>query len=316
MKKKDRSSAFFADVLSTVSRYFIVLVILMAAIICFSGVRFVKSGNVALVLRFGHLVGDTYSEQVHEPGLMLAFPYIIDEVIMVPTESVIEQKVTTHYTDGYIRYMEDDGYVITGDQNVALISATVKYKITDPVQYALGVNNIEGVINGCVSNAMAACAACTPVDEILTSGKAAFGENTMKLAQEKLDIVKAGITIKNLELTQVSMPKEVSSIYNQVNASVVEANTMQENAQKYMDTAIPAAEAEANTKVSDANTEYSSAISDANQELVEFWGALEEFKTNKQLVKLRIYNDKISEAISKIGKVKIVQGGESRIFIE
>ena len=54
----------------------LLIVVAIIAIICFSGVRFIKSGNVALILRFGNLVGNTYEEQVHEPGLMLAFPYI------------------------------------------------------------------------------------------------------------------------------------------------------------------------------------------------------------------------------------------------
>ena len=69
-----------------------VIVILLA--IFFSGVRRVESGNVALVLRFGKLVGDTPEEQVHQPGLLFSFPYMIDEVVMVPTGNVIEQTVT------------------------------------------------------------------------------------------------------------------------------------------------------------------------------------------------------------------------------
>ena len=64
MKKKN---AVFEDVLSTVTKYFIVLVVVVVLFICFSGVRFVKSGEVAIVLRFGKLVGDTRDEQIHEP---------------------------------------------------------------------------------------------------------------------------------------------------------------------------------------------------------------------------------------------------------
>ena len=88
----------FAEVLSSVTKYLRILVILVIAGIFLSGIRVVDSGNVALILRFGKLVGDTPEEQVHEAGLLLAFPYIIDEVIMVPVSNVIEQTVTTHYT--------------------------------------------------------------------------------------------------------------------------------------------------------------------------------------------------------------------------
>ena len=92
MRKKKNS--LFADILQTVTRYFLVLVAAVVMMICLSGIRVVKSGEVAMILRFGKLVGNTYEEQVHEPGLLFAFPYIIDEVITVPTGNVMEQVVT------------------------------------------------------------------------------------------------------------------------------------------------------------------------------------------------------------------------------
>ena len=315
MKDKNKNSAVFADILSSLSKYFLIAVVVMVLAICFSGVRFVRSGNVALILRFGNLLGDTYEEQVHEPGLLLAFPYIIDEVVMVPTGSVIEQKVTTHYTDGYMKDSKSKGYVITGDQNIAVIDACVKYKITDPVAYALCVSDMESIINGSVSNAMVEMAAGMSVDDILTSEKKAYSDGTKKLAQEKLDIANAGITINNIELTKVSMPKEVVSIYEEVNASNVKASTLLEDAKNYHDTMIPEAESKANKLISDANTENAKEVSAANQALVEFWGVLEEYKSNKSVVKARVYNQKITEAISKIGTVKVVQKGDSKIII-
>ena len=315
MKDKNKKSAVFADILSSLSKYFLIAVVVMILAICLSGVRFVRSGNVALILRFGNLLGNTYEEQVHEPGLLLAFPYIIDEVVMVPTGSVIEQKVTTHYTEDYMKDSKSKGYVITGDQNIAVIDACVKYKITDPVAYALCVSDIEAIINGSVSNAMVEMAAGMSVDDILTSEKKAYANGTKKLAQEKLDIANAGITINNIELTKVSMPKEVVSIYEEVNASNVKASTLLEDAKNYRDTMIPEAESKANKLISDANTENAKEVSAANQALVEFWGVLEEYKTNKSVVKARIYNEKITEAISKIGEVKVVQKGDSKIII-
>ena len=315
MRKKGNENALYTDILSSLTKYFKYAVIVMGLIICLSGVRFVRSGNVALILRFGSLVGDTKEEQIHEPGLLLAFPYVIDEVIMVPTGSVIEQKITTHYTEGYMSGWKEDGYVITGDQNIAVISTCVKYKIIDPVAYALNMKDIEGIVNGSVSNAMVEVAANMSVDDILTSGKNQYANSTIQKAQEKLDIAGAGISIINLELTTVSMPKEVVAIYENVNAAAVQASTLIEEAETYRDTKIPEAQAQAAALISEANSSYSSAISSANQAVAEFWGLLEEYNLNKTVVRTRIYNEKISEAISKIGTVKVVQDGDSKIFL-
>ena len=111
------------------------------------------------------------------------------------------------------------------------------------------------------------------------------------------------------------MPKEVAPIYNQVNETVVYANTLMEKAQNYWDTTIPAAESKANTMIADANAEKAEKVAAANKDLAEFWGVVEEYKRNPQVVKTRIYNAKYQEIISKIGTVKIVQDGDSKIFI-
>ncbi len=314
--KKESKKSLFEDIISSASKYFVVAVILILIFICLSGVRFVKSGNVALVLRFGNLVGDTYEEQVHEPGLLLAFPYIVDEVVMVPTGSIIEQEITTHYTKGFMTTLENNGYVITGDQNIALIKANAKYTITDPVKYALKVNDIKAVINASVSNAMVESAACVSVDDILTSGKEKFGHDVVSRAQRKLDIAETGITLKTLELKEVSMPNEVKGIYEKVNAASVQASTKLENAQQYHDTLIPQAEASASEVIAKANSEYSKAVANANTALAEFWGVADEYKTNSKVVKSRIFNEKMSAIMSKIGKVKIVDKGDSKIIID
>ena len=193
MKKK----TMFSEVLATVTKYFLILVVLVMLLIFCSGIRIVDSGNVALILRFGELVGDTREEQIHEPGLLLAFPYIIDEVIIVPVDSVMEQSVTTYYTDTESS-SSGGNYVITGDQNIAVLSASVKYVVSDPVAYALNISDIESIINGCVSTAMLTEAAGTDADVMLTSGKEAFAANSMAAASEKLEAVGAGVSLTSL----------------------------------------------------------------------------------------------------------------------
>ncbi len=311
-----KRNAVFEDVLKTVSKIFVIAVIVITLFICFSGVKFVKSGNVALVLRFGKLVGKTTEQQVHGPGILFAFPYIIDEVVTVPTGNIIEQKIETHFTNGDMSTdYTQNGYVITGDHNIAVITASLKYTITDPVAYALKVKDIKQIINASVSNAMVETSAYMPVDDILTSGKEQFTASTVKASQKKLDDAGVGITVNAIELTYVAMPNEVRKTYEDVNSATVQANTILENAKQYRDTKIPAAEADANKAISDANTEYSNKIAEANSSLAEFWGVLEEYKASSVVVRTRIYNQKVKEAIDKIGTIKVVSDGDSSIII-
>lgn len=312
---KARKASMFADVLSSVTRYFLVLVAVVVVFIALSGVRVVKSGEVAIVLRFGKLVGDSYEDQVREPGLLFAFPYIIDEVITVPTGNIIEQKVVTHYTAGDMTTLHNNGYVITGDQNIAVISASVKYVISDPVAYALNISQIDKLINAFVSNAMLEEAAHTAVDDLLTEGKDAFADAVLKHSQQKLSEAGTGITIGTVELTYVAMPNEVKATYDAVNSATVQAATQLEQARQYREKIIPEAQAKANTLVSQANSEYATATAAANDDLAEFWGVLEEFSSSPDVVRVRLHSLKVSEAMAKIGKIHVVQDGETKIVI-
>lgn len=322
MKKQ---KTLFSDILETVTKYFLVLVVVVLIGIFFSGMRRVESGNVAVVLRFGKLVGDTPAEQVHEPGLLFAFPYIIDEVVMVPVGSVMEQSVVTHYTDpAEISSTAEGGYLVTGDRNIATVSASVKYVISDPVAYALSVKNVEGMINGAVSNALQAEAARVDVDELLTSGKDAFAASVLARASEKLALLGTGVTITTVELTRVGMPEEVREQYEAVNAAMVEAKTMEERAAQYAAQLTSAATIKKNNTISAARSEYSTKVAEANTDLAEFWGIYEEIMARPEAereavldyVRARVYSDKVLQVMQTIGKVFVVEDGDSKIFID
>lgn len=312
-----KQKTLFADVLETVTKYFLILVVLVVLGIFLSGLRVVETGNVAVVLRFGKLVGDNYEEQVHEPGLMFAFPYIIDEVITVPTGSVIEQTVTTHYTDREeIANALGGGYVITGDQNIAVVSASVKYVISDPVRYALYVKDISSLINGAVSTAMQSEAARLDVDMLLTNGKDAYAKAVLTRAEEKLALMDAGVSLTTVELTGVGMPEEVRDVYEAVNSATVQANTLLSRAEQYKASVLLAAEQQTTTLLAEATTAHAQGVANANADLAEFWGVLEEYEKSPEVVKTRIYSAKAISFMEKLKKVYVVQNGDSKIFID
>ncbi len=309
---KDRS--LFAEVLGTVTKYFLILVLLVLFGIFLSSIRKVDTGNVAVVLRFGRLVGKTEAEQVHEPGLLFAFPYIIDEVVTVPVGSVIEQSVITHYTEDGTDTV-NGGYVITGDQNIAVIAASVKYSISDPVTYALRVKDVEAVINACVSNAMQSVAAGMAVDSILTDGKDAYNKAVMEFAAAKLAAIDIGIALNTLELTKVSMPAEVRDVYDEVNSASVQYATILQRARQYRENIIPMAESDRVARVYQANAAKSTAIATANNDLSEFWGVKSEYESNPEAVRARIYAAKLEAAMKQIGKIRLVSDGETKIIL-
>jgi membrane protease subunit HflK len=203
-----------------------------------------------------------------------------------------------------------------GDQNIALVSATAKYTISDPVAYALHVSEVSSMVDSCISNAMVEVSAKTRVEDILTSGKLEFASTISARAQEKFDAAGMGISLQALELTNVNMPEEVREIYEEVNAATVTAKTLIEQAQQYYNTNIPLAQSSAQTLLSNANVNYSLSISSAQTSLAEFYGTIDEFNASPETVKERIFNQKMAAALRNIGTVRLVEDGDSKIFID
>ena len=133
--------------------------------------------------------------------------------------------------------------------------------------------------------------------------------------QARLDMLETGIAVQALELTSVTMPKPVRMVYEGVNAAVIEASTLMEEAQQYWNTIVPSAEAYAQNLISNANSTYATKVADANMELTEFWGVLEEYERDPSVVRTRIYSQKLATILDNMGAIRIVQDDDSVIII-
>lgn len=316
--KKRKQNAVFEDIITTISRCFIVLVVIVVICIAFSGIRFVKPGEVAIVLRFGKVVGESQDEQIHQPGILFAFPYIIDEVVTVPTGTVMERVVETHYTDGALTTINNNGYVITGDNNIAFMKVSVKYTISDPINYALKVKDVEKILDACVSNAMLEKAASTNFDAILTTGKEEFAKSVSTLAQRNINSNNLGVKITSFDFLNVEPPSELKYVYDSVNAASIDVEKILKEANQYKTQKEIEAKASVEQLISTTNANKAQKVSAANSDLSEFWGTIEEYEksyASRTVVRTRIKNDKLTKAVASIGKIIAVKDGDGHIII-
>ena len=197
----------FTGIVNTVIKYFKWILFVAAVLILCSGIVRVDSNEEAIVLRFGSLVGDTREEQILKPGLHFTLPFFVDEVIKVPVQSVKELTVTTHMTNGNsLKNLYESGYLLTGDNNIVLLSANVKYKITDPVAYALYIGDVDCTINGVVSGVLTETVCSMYVDQVLTTDRTALAETAKSASQSELDQLQVGVTVTNVEFSQIVPP--------------------------------------------------------------------------------------------------------------
>ena len=314
-----KNSERFITIVNTAIRYCKWLIVILALLICCSGIRVVNNYEVAVVLRLGRLVGDTREEQIHQPGLLLAFPYVIDEVVKVPVGKVHELAISTHAntTDPTYAEIESTGYVITGDENIIHIDATLKYKISDPVEYALYTSDPETAINGVVSGVMTSCSASKSVDGLLTDQKEGFANEVISQSQTILDGMDMGVSIVSLEFKSITPPSSLKYHFDQVNAASVEKETLIQEANQYREKVIPEARATADKLKSDAQVDQLDRINKANDYIAEFNGLFEEYQSNRDVVYERVFREKVTQILNKMGGKIVVpeDGGTPTVFL-
>ena len=173
MAQKKTSKAVYAG-LDAGMKLFKWIVLLLVILFWFSGITSVKPGNVGMLMRFGKLQGEGDARIMMKPGLALALPYPIDEVIQTP-----ELKIEQLEINEIFKPLSDDmgsldsidplleGYALTGDMNVIQTKIVVKYKVSDPIAFRLGVDNPEAFLHDLVLTAFTQTAANWTIDDLL-----------------------------------------------------------------------------------------------------------------------------------------------------
>jgi len=309
---KNRIFSVFSQIMEYIIKYFKLTVYFAIVLIALSGVYRVESSQTAVVLRFGRLLGATPEKQIKKPGLHFALPFFIDKVIKIPVYTVQEKEIITHYQPGgnvVSLDIEQNGYVLTGDKNIVLIKAKVKYQINDPVRYTLFSNDAGEMLDCIISGELTCIAAHSNVDSILTSGRAELSQNVMHNSQEIIDRLELGILISGVELTEITAPAETIRYFEEVrNAAIYKATSLQ-RAQEYASTRLLGAQAAASTLKQSAISEQAVRLTTARSEMAQFNGLYDQYARNPQIIMSGTFRQRASEVLKKAGKSIVVPAG-------
>lgn len=225
--------------------FFILKLIMLAMVVIYlcSGIFFVKSGEVAIVLRFGSIVGKTPEEQVVQSGkLHFSLPFPIDQIIRIPTnERQFELMEQFWYTKASKTQTDDEaamsagplnpelqGSLVTGDANIVHARWAVKYEVRDPVLFAKSLANAritdseklmldaENVIRAAAEEGIVFAVSQVSADDMIRRQTAVVQASAKAHMQATLDKIKSGIAVRDLLVKDTAMPLSVRAAYQQV----------------------------------------------------------------------------------------------------
>jgi membrane protease subunit HflK len=302
----------FTQILQYIIKYFKWIVVFSAVLIALSGIYRVQGNEAAVVLRFGKLTGKTPEKQVKTPGLHFALPFFVFEVIKIPVHTVHERDIITHIgaENGLIaKNVEENGYLLTGDSNVVLISVKIKYQIKDPVQYTLSSSDPGKTIDGVVSGEMTRAVTHMDIDSVLTSGRADLLLILSENSQMIIDELKLGVSITNVELTGIIPPAETIRYFEAVRDAAVNKQTVIQQALERSSVQILAAQAQANAAKQTAITEQNAKLTKARDEMAEFNGLYGQYERNPQTIMEGTFRQRVAAVFAKSGASIVVPNG-------
>ncbi len=282
-----------------------------------SGITVVKSDEVAVVLRLGRLAGGSAATAVWQPGLHLALPRPLDEVVRVKVRKVYELEI---YELHYRRPGDDlasrsrrktvdpllEGYALTGDHNIVQVDMVARYQVHDPVAYVLHQAMPRELLRDAVMAATVRTMGEVEVDSVLSEGRAQFVLTVVQRAQQRLDASNAGIALVSLEITDLTPPRQVLDEFKKVQNAFIDMETQIKEARKLREEEVPLAQAASNQALREAEGYASSLLAQARGDADVYRQVYQEYRKNPRVVRERLYREAVEEYLAQAGAMRFV----------
>lgn len=283
-----------------------------------SGITAIGPGEVGLVLRCGRLTGTSPSDQIRQPGLLLALPYPIDEVIRVPVKQEREIAITSLRDDpalGTTTMRGLPGYALSGNQNIIEADITLKYRIKEPIAYTFSNRTPGRILRDIVVGTAAEVIAQWQVDDVLRLqrktdlGPEKLSRTVLVNAQTLIDEMSLGVELTAVEFREIQPPADVADAFQAVQSERIAIETKKREAEGYAARVVPVAEAESNSLIKMATRRATDVRTRAEEEVSLFNRVHDEYVRNPGLVWNRLHLETIEGLMRDGSQFRFVNPG-------
>lgn len=278
MKKK-------IDVDKTKKIVTIVAIIFVALIVVSGSFYSIREEEQAVVCTFGS------PQAVTTPGLHFKIPFI---------QTV--EKVSTTINGFSIGYNStgagEEAMMITSDYNFLHVDFYAEYRVTDPVKALYASEDPVEILKNIAQNCIRTTIGSYTVDSVLTTGKNEIQSNIKQMIIDKLEVYDIGIQLVNITIQDAEPPtEEVSMAFKEVETAKQGKETSVNNANKYRNEMIPAAEAEADRIIQEAEAAKQERINEANGQVARFNSLYEEYINFPEVTRQRMFYEAMEDVL-------------------
>ena len=236
-----------------------------AALVVWSSFYTLKPEETGVIVRFGEKV-----LPYGQPGLHAKLPWPIDKLTRIQAKRVRVVEIgyrsisaspdtepaayewNVQHRSGRFQRMPEEALMLTGDQNMIELNATVHYSISHPDDFIFRQLDGDTTIRVAAESVMQMLTTETPLDDLLTSGRRAIEERARKMLQARMDRYGAGIEVLQVKLQDVHPSLEVVDAFREVSGAYEEKNRLINEAEGYRNEQIALARGNSKAQVQNA----------------------------------------------------------------
>jgi membrane protease subunit HflK len=236
----------------------------LLALWCVGSTYTVRPSELGVVLRLGAPL-----PQLLRPGLHFC-PRGIERVVPVEAARTFTMAVGEGADANDMPTPGQDSLWLTGDTNILAVRLALQYQVTDPVRYLLRTSETPEVLRRVTETAITENLARAGVDDVLTTGRAAFLESVRGRTQTLLDGYGAGVQVVSLALRSAEPPPAVSAAFKDVQDARSDRERLINQAHGYANETVPPARGQAQGLVSAAAGERNRRVETAKGDSERF----------------------------------------------
>lgn len=282
----------------------IALIVIFALSIVFGSFYTIREEEQAVVCTFG------VPKAVTTSGLHFKIPFIQTVTKVNNTIQGFAIGYTTDYEQNYDGASgADSGMMITSDYNFINVDFYAEYRITDPVKALYASTDPKLVLANIAQNCIRTTVGSYGVDAVLTTGKNEIQSNIKEMILDKLEQYDIGIQLVNITIQDAEPPtEEVRTAFKAVETAKQGKETAINNANKYRNEQIPAAQAKADKITQDAEAAKQARINEATGQVARFNDMYNEYKNYPEITKTRMFYETMEDVLP--GMKIVIEGSD------
>lgn len=266
----------------------IIISVIAVLILAFNCTYQVKEQEQAVLLTFGN------AQPVTESGLHFKIPFVqtVEKVDTTIKGFSIGYNIDTNET------IEEESLMITSDYNFVNVDFFVEYQVSDPILALYASEDPVAILKNISQSCIRTVIGSTDVDSVLTTGKSEIQAEIKQMINERLEENELGIYLVNITMQDAEPPTQaVMEAFKAVETAKQGKETAINNANKYKNEKIPAAEAQVDQILQNAEATKQERINEATGQVARFNQMYEEYIKFPEITKQRMFYETMEEIL-------------------